>query len=396
MRDSVNNMKKKVLNIICLISFVILVIVLSMFLWIKLKPVINSEYPAFNHNIADTCTPASTENNSEDASKNEQNPTNASTDSEKDGSFEMFFGGDVMLDNSDILTHYDNKGIKGILSSFLLNEMLSADMTVINEEFPFSTRGTPMEDKQFTFRVNPSYVNIFKESGVDMASLANNHALDYGTDALTDSFTTLDKAGIFYSGAGNSRERASKPYITKWNNKSIGVLSASRVIPVADWNIDSRSPGLLCTYDSTALVNSIKAAKKQCDFVAVYVHWGVERENMPQEYQQELAKAYINAGADLVIGSHPHVPQGVEYYNGKPIIYSLGNYIFNTNMESAYAVKCTLDDKLKPTIQLIPIYSQNACTQEMSGNKKTDTLKYIESISFSVKIDSDGYVVNNK
>lgn len=391
-----NNMKKKVLNIICLISFVILVIVLSMFLWIKLKPVINSEYPAFNHNIADTCTPASTENNSQDASKNEQNPTNASTDSEKDGSFEMFFGGDVMLDNSDILTHYDNKGIKGILSSFLLNEMLSADMTVINEEFPFSTRGTPMEDKQFTFRVNPSYVNIFKESGVDMASLANNHALDYGTDALTDSFTTLDKAGIFYSGAGNSRERASKPYITKWNNKSIGVLSASRVIPVADWNIDNRSPGLLCTYDSTALVNSIKAAKKQCDFVAVYVHWGVERENMPQEYQQELAKAYINAGADLVIGSHPHVPQGVEYYNGKPIIYSLGNYIFNTNMESAYAVKCTLDDKLKPTIQLIPIYSQNACTQEMSGNKKTDTLKYIESISFSVKIDSDGYVVNNK
>lgn len=396
MRDSVNNMKKKVLNIICLISFVILVIVLSMFLWIKLKPVINSEYPAFNHNIADTCTPASTENNSQDASKNEQNPTNASTDSEKDGSFEMFFGGDVMLDNSDILTHYDNKGIKGILSSFLLNEMLSADMTVINEEFPFSTRGTPMEDKQFTFRVNPSYVNIFKESGVDMASLANNHALDYGTDALTDSFTTLDKAGIFYSGAGNSRERASKPYITKWNNKSIGVLSASRVIPVADWNIDNRSPGLLCTYDSTALVNSIKAAKKQCDFVAVYVHWGVERENMPQEYQQELAKAYINAGADLVIGSHPHVPQGVEYYNGKPIIYSLGNYIFNTNMESDYAVKCTLDDKLKPTIQLIPIYSQNACTQEMSGNKKTDTLKYIESISFSVKIDSDGYVVNNK
>ena len=391
-----NNMKKKVLNIICLISFVILVIVLSMFLWIKLKPVINSEYPAFNHNIADTCTPASTENNSEDASKNEQNPTNASTDSEKDDSFEMFFGGDVMLDNSDILTHYDNKGIKGILSSFLLNEMLSADMTVINQEFPFSTRGTPMEDKQFTFRVNPSYVNIFKESGVDMASLANNHALDYGTDALTDSFTTLDKAGIFYSGAGNSRERASKPYITKWNNKSIGVLSASRVIPVADWNIDNRSPGLLCTYDSTALVNSIKAAKKQCDFVAVYVHWGVERENMPQEYQQELAKAYINAGADLVIGSHPHVPQGVEYYNGKPIIYSLGNYIFNTNMESAYAVKCTLDDKLKPTIQLIPIYSQNACTQEMSGHKKTDTLKYIESISFSVKIDSNGYVVNNK
>lgn len=391
-----NNMKKKVLNIICLISFVILVIVLSMFLWIKLKPVINSEYPAFNHNIADTCTPASTENNSEDASKNEQNPANASTDSEKDGSFEMFFGGDVMLDNSDILTRYDNKGIKGILSSFLLNEMLSADMTVINQEFPFSTRGTPMEDKQFTFRVNPSYVNIFKESGVDMASLANNHALDYGTDALTDSFTTLDKAGIFYSGAGNSRERASKPYITKWNNKSIGVLSASRVIPVADWNIDNRSPGLLCTYDSTALVNSIKAAKKQCDFVAVYVHWGVERENMPQEYQQELAKAYINAGADLVIGSHPHVPQGVEYYNGKPIIYSLGNYIFNTNMESAYAVKCTLDDNLNPTIQLIPIYSQNACTQEMSGNKKTDTLKYIESISFSVKIDSDGYVVNNK
>ena len=244
----------------------------------------------------------------------------------------MVFSGDILL-SSYVLNNYENRGIDGVVSEELLREMQNADLTMVNEEFPFSARGTQAQDKQFTFRVDPSYVKILQEMGIDVVTLANNHALDYGTEALSDSFQTLDDAGIAYVGAGDSRERAAEAYITELGGKTFGFLAASRVIPEVSWNIDNQQPGMLCTYDSTALCEAIKKAKENCDYVAVYVHWGIERENMPQDYQRQLGKAYIDAGADIVIGSHPHVLQGIEYYNGKPIVYSLGNYIFNQSIE---------------------------------------------------------------
>lgn len=105
--------------------------------------------------------------------------------------FTMFFTGDVMLQNCKGV--YEEKGINGIISNYLQQEMVSADMTMINNEFPFSTRGEKAPDKQFTFRVDPSYVSALLEMGVDVASLANNHALDFGVDALKDTFQTLDE-----------------------------------------------------------------------------------------------------------------------------------------------------------------------------------------------------------
>ena len=85
---------------------------------------------------------------------------------------------------------------------------------------------------------------------------------------------------------------------------------------------------MLTTYDPKILVDEIKKLREQCDYLVVYVHWGIERSERPEDYQRSLGKQYIDAGADVVIGSHPHVLQGVEYYKGKPIVYSLGNFIF--------------------------------------------------------------------
>ena len=102
-----------------------------------------------------------------------------------------------------------------------------------NEEFPFSTRGTPAEDKQFTFRLPPERVRIFQELGLDLVTLANNHALDFGMDALLDTCDTLDQAGIYHVGAGRNLEEACKPVIITEKGESIGFLGASRVIPVA-------------------------------------------------------------------------------------------------------------------------------------------------------------------
>ena len=135
------------------------------------------------------------------------NGTETIEDSEpKTEDFTMFFTGDVMLQYCRGV--YAEKGINGLITPYLQQEMVNADMTVINNEFPFSTRGTKAPDKQYTFRVEPSYVSALVDMGVDVASLANNHALDFGQDALLDTFTTLDNAGIPYVGAGETKERA--------------------------------------------------------------------------------------------------------------------------------------------------------------------------------------------
>ena len=307
--------------------------------------------------------------------------------------FTMLFTGDVMIQRCTGI--YDNQGINGVISDYIEEEMNAADMTMINNEFPFSTRGTQHPDKQFTFRVDPKYVSMLQDMGVDVASLANNHALDYQTDALLDSFTTLENGGIPYVGAGETKERAEEAVFVEAGGRKVGVLSASRVIPVIEWNIENRQPGLFCTYDSTRLVERIKEVKEQCDYVVVFVHWGIERVAYPEEYQHNLAKQYIDAGADLVVGNHSHVPQGIEYYNGVPIVYCMGNFIFNENMTDTYVTKVTWNAEGKTSLQVIPVDTKNYYTSELTGEEAQAFYDYLESISFGVSIDEYGNVTNN-
>lgn len=323
------------------------------------------------------------------------NGTETIEDSEpKTEDFTMFFTGDVMLQYCRGV--YAEKGINGLITPYLQQEMVNADMTVINNEFPFSTRGTKAPDKQYTFRVEPSYVSALVDMGVDVASLANNHALDFGQDALLDTFTTLDNAGIPYVGAGETKERAEEAIFVEAGGRKVGVLSASRVIPVVEWNITTRQPGLFCTYDSSRLVQRIKEIESQCDYVVVFVHWGIERKAYPEEYQRNLAKQYIDAGADLVVGNHSHVPQGIEYYKGVPIVYCLGNYIFNPNMTDTYALKAVWDVEGNTSLQVIPVDTRNYLTGELTGNEAQAFYDYLEGISFDISIDENGYVTSDK
>lgn len=313
----------------------------------------------------------------------------------KIGDFSMFFTGDILLQES-VMDGYDRIGINGMISEYLEQEMIGADMTVVNEEFPFSTGGTPAPDKQYTFRVNPSYVSVFEDMGVDVVSLANNHALDYGRDALRDTFAVLDAAGIPYVGAGETKERSEEAIFIEANGRKIGVLSASRVIPVVEWNIEVCQPGLFCTYDSTRLVERIQEIGQQCDYVVVYVHWGIEKNTYPEEYQRNLAKQYIDAGADLVVGSHSHVPQGIEYYKNVPIVYCLGNFIFHSNMIDTYALKAVFDAEGNTSLQVVPVGISNALTSELTGEDAAAFYDYLESISFGISIDENGMVTNNE
>lgn len=303
----------------------------------------------------------------------------------------LFFAGDIYLSDV-IVNNYKKQGIEGIVDSKLLSDMKDADITMVNQEFTFSNGGTAAEDKQYTFRVDPSYVTSFKDMGIDIVTLANNHSMDFGTSALKDSFSTLTAAGIEYAGAGNNITEAREIHYEQVQDKTIAFLAASRVIPVYDWNAADTKAGMLTTYDPALLLEDISTAGENSDFVVVYLHWGIEREERPEDYQRNLAKQYIDAGADLVIGSHPHVLQGLEYYKGKPIIYSLGNYIFYSNIKQTAVLKITLDEELNSKVQLLPAKAENGNTKLLEDS--TDIAEfycYMEGISYEVGFDKDGY-----
>ena len=250
----------------------------------------------------------------------------------EDSTIRFVFAGDILL-SDHVLAAYNKTGTIGSVVDQGLRDVIDgSDVFMANQEFPFSNRGSAAADKQFTFRLPPEKVSLLKEMGIDIVTLANNHALDFGTDALLDTCDTLDEAGIYRVGAGANLEEARKPVIMEIKGKTIGFLGASRVIPVGSWNATATSPGMLTTYDPAMLLEDIKSAKETCDFVIVYVHWGIERDEYPQDYQRTMGKQYIDAGADMVIGSHPHVLQGMEYYNSKPIVYSLGNFVFGSSI----------------------------------------------------------------
>lgn len=328
------------------------------------------------------------EKETEKSDEIEADAESVKSEAERDGETVLVFTGDILIGNS-VSANYSAGGIDGVLSEGMKNLLQDADITMVNEEFPFGTRGTAMEDKQYTFRVNPSYVTMFQDMGVDIVSLANNHVLDFGTEALEDTFVTLDDAGILYAGAGTTKERAMELRIIEKNGKKFGFLAASRVIPVASWNVENQAPGVFATYDATALNAAIAEAKQSCDYVTVFVHWGLEHKEYPEDYERTLAAGYVNAGADLVIGSHSHCLQGAEYINGKPVFYSLGNFLFGQDGNTA-AVKVTVAEDGGMQYSFVAAKEEGAYTRELTGAEAKNLYSYLDSISSHASVDENG------
>lgn len=308
----------------------------------------------------------------------------------------LAFAGDVNFDeDSKPVARYDmeKKGIIGGISQELVDEMNEADIFMLNNEFAYSTRGTEIIEKSYTFRAHPKRVDILKEIGVDIVSLANNHALDFGQEALLDTFTTLDEAEVDYVGAGVNMERAKAPIYYTIGETTIAYVAASHVIYAMDWYATDTRPGMIGTYDPTLFVASIKEAKENSDFVVAYVHWGKERTHEPVSYQKNLARIYIDAGADAVIGCHPHVMQGIEFYKGKTIAYSLGNYWFNSSKRESGLLKIYLNPDGTTETQLLPAMNDNTYTNMITEEEaKKAYFEFMKGISFDVEFDENGYV----
>ena len=273
----------------------------------------------------------------------------------------------------------------------MLSHMKNADLFMLNEEFAFSLRGEAMEDKQYTFRIEPKYVKIFQELGTDIVSVANNHILDFGQHAFTDTLDTLKQAEISYAGGGLNLEEASAPVVREINGQTFAFFAATRVSPSYDWYASEKYPGILQTYDSKTLNAAISEADSLYDHIIVFVHWGIERNETPEEYQRSLAREYIDSGADLIIGCHPHVLQGFEYYKDVPIIYSLGNYLFGNRTDTTLLLNADFDKDGKITVRLIPCQRTNGVLTRMQNPK--ELFEHLTELSFGVSISEGGILI---
>ena len=318
------------------------------------------------------------------------------------GEVSLVFGGDINFDpryaNMNALAGRQN-GIYDCLSENLRQTLSGADICMLNNEFPYSRQGSPTPNKKYTFRADPDSVKYMKELGVDIVSLANNHAYDYGPDALLDTFSTLEDAGIPYVGAGRNLQDAEKPVYFTAGGMKIAIVSATQIErndPPDTKQATDTTPGVLRTLDPEKFDSVISAAKSSADFVIVYVHWGTENVNEYEASQKQLAESFVQSGADLILGDHPHVLQGFEYVDDVPVLYSLGNFWFSSKDLDNGVVKVTLKDKKLSSEQFIPCRQKGCFTKMMVQDTDSDYTRILEEMrtysAADVNIDDDGFV----
>ncbi len=204
----------------------------------------------------------------------------------------------------------------------------SADLAFSNLECSVSYQGSPVAGKGFTFRGEPGALPCMRAAGMDVVSQANNHCRDYGTEALLDTFAYLDAAGLAHCGAGADWGQAHAPAYLMGNGLKVAFLGYND-INWQGWQAGSGYPGVADAADVGQMQADIAEAKREADLVVVSFHWGTERKYTPDASQVYYGHAAVDAGADLVLGHHPHVVQGCEIYRGKLIAYSLGNFVFS-------------------------------------------------------------------
>ena len=315
--------------------------------------------------------------------------------------FTLCFAGDMSLAETAGTTQIMDASANGIydcISADLMERMNAADIMCVNNEFTFSENGEPLEGKMYTFRGNPSRVSVLQDMGVDIANLANNHVYDYGRISLEDTLKTLTDADIDYVGAGYNLAEAMSPVYYELDGKTVAIVAASRaekfkMTPQATED----TPGILRCYDTELFLETIKEADANADFVIAIVHWGTEYSYDLEEVQLTTGKEYLDAGADAIIGGHSHCLQGMEYYNGKPILYSLGNFWFNDRTLDTMLVELRFwgdatQDNLE--VAVIPAIQKGfRTTGVLEEGEQERIFDFLESISIDIEITKEGIVL---
>ena len=319
------------------------------------------------------------------------------------------FAGDLCLADNYIpmehLAELNSTDISDGIDQRFIDKMREVDLMWINNEFVFSDRGEPIGDKMWTFCGATENVKYLHDLGIDIVGLANNHVFDFGEESFLDTLDTLKDAGIPYVGAGLTIDEASSPVYLEANGVKVAYVAASR----AEYTIytpeaGKYTPGIMWCYDNELFLEEIREAAANADYVVALPHWGVEHSTELEYEQIESAHAYIDAGADAVIGAHPHILQGLEYYEGKPIMYSLGNFWFDAYDIDTLVAEIRISgekdeagrvdmDSAKVELVLWPGTQSNVFTAWSDASERTRIFDYLGEIShYQVSISDDGVV----
>lgn len=289
-------------------------------------------------------------------------------------------------------------GVSDCISENAQSELASADISVVNNEFVYEDGETPLAGKTYTFGAATENVKLLKIFSADLVTLANNHVYDYGEEGLISTLDTLDGAEIPYVGAGRNFEEASaiKYFVVK--GKKIAFVSATEIEKFAKYTKEAteNSPGVIKTIDTSLFCNIIAEAKANADYVIACVHWGIEGKNDFEAEQRRMAEDYVKAGADVVIGGHPHRLQGVEFIEDTPVAYSLGNFWFSTGTIYTTIAQIRIDGSGELSLYMIPCIQQNLTTSILTEEAEIDDFyKYVADVSYGVGIDADGKFYNS-
>lgn len=277
----------------------------------------------------------------------------------------LVLGGDIMLNGvSPNKKPFDS--VAAVVSSATISiANLEVPLTSATTATPRKTRDEIQARTQYVLKADPKHIAHLQNAGFTYLALGNNHVMDYGPQGLNEMKALLDKAGIRYGGAGDNLQQANQLVVLHTKGTRVGVLSflafRSHTGRHKCWPATSRSagvatlpfPGTIGNTERETLKQFVRNSKSRCDFLIVYLHWGVEGHTIPNDYQVALGRAWIDAGADLVVGSHPHVLQGAENYKGKLILYSLGDLVHSRSKKSGIA-RITYNATTLQTFELIP------------------------------------------
>lgn len=235
----------------------------------------------------------------------------------------------------------------------------SADIAVGNLETPIARKGSEFTAKKYHFKADPKAAAAIRKAGFTVLTLANNHIMDFGAQGLTETFHHLKNEQLLFTGAGRNLVEARVPAVVEKKGRKIAFLAYSLTHPV-EFYAGPAKPGAAPGYPHFFL-EDIKKAKSHADYVVVSFHWGAECATSPKSYQVNVARRAVDAGADVVVGHHPHVLQGIERYKGRLILYSLGNYAFcsmSRYADTSVIVRIVLDRGVQE-VELFPLNVKN-------------------------------------
>ena len=262
----------------------------------------------------------------------------------------------------------------------------SADIAIANLEAPLTETGQSYEDKTYTFKVPPTFIDGIKRSGIDVVTLANNHILDFGIKGLSNTIAILDSNNIKHCGGDKDRQTACAPTIINYYGIKIGFLGFSMTFPKEFWA--KQDTWGTCYPDEALLHRVIKECEEKADLTVVSFHWGAEKRETPKDYQIFFAHKAIDFGADLVLGHHPHVLQGLEMYKNKLIAYSLGNYVFGSYSNHAkdsivLQARLTFNGLLSAQVSPISVHNATVNFQPVlhKGEKRKAVINHLNQIS---------------